>query len=398
MSLKGNLESFFLSSILQLLQNDKKTGILLVKNAADEAQLILQEGEIIYAMSNHKEARLGNIVLNKGIITRDQLEICLNEGKQKKQALGKILVEKGLINLDQLKRLIQIQVEEILYLILSWEFGEFDYKDVTVDLSGLIVTQVDITSIILEAARRKDEMTELKFHIPHNGVIFKVVSDSDISSEIKPGTIEWNILSLLDGKRNTGDIIELSGLGRYEVYKILISLISMKIIQRKEESLAEFPPERTDDSDLISLYNRILHIIWLNLESEIGKETTALFKDCKPDTLPGQPDPLKNFIPNRLISVTPGLQSQFIDIINRFLLNLLNRIPDVLAVLPTMKILEEIESVLPAISQFSAQLNFKNTIIDDVKKIVDRVAQEIVEREKRKDKPARIVSILKQKQ
>ena len=42
MSLKGNLETFYINSILQLLSIDEKSGILSVKNEKIEVKILFQ--------------------------------------------------------------------------------------------------------------------------------------------------------------------------------------------------------------------------------------------------------------------------------------------------------------------------------------------------------------------
>ena len=47
MSLKGNIETIFLNSILQLLSDDQKTGVLHVKNHQKEVKIYFQDGDIV---------------------------------------------------------------------------------------------------------------------------------------------------------------------------------------------------------------------------------------------------------------------------------------------------------------------------------------------------------------
>jgi hypothetical protein len=61
MSLKGNLDTFFLNSIFQLLSADQKTGILMVQNTQKQVKIYFQDGDIVYATGNQKENRLGTI-------------------------------------------------------------------------------------------------------------------------------------------------------------------------------------------------------------------------------------------------------------------------------------------------------------------------------------------------
>jgi len=460
MALQGNLESFFLSSIFQLLNNDKKTGALYLKRGDREVQVILEEGNIIYAMSTNKEARLGTLLISKGAISLEQLETCLNEGKQKKQALGKILVDKGYISIDQLKRFIQKQVEEIVYELFLWDAGDFSYKDAKFDLSGMVVTYLDLTKIILEAARRIDEMSVIKKQIPNNRLIFDRTRKGTSVETNKLAGSEAVIMNLIDGRRTVDDLVEAGELGKFATYKILYSLISSGLIEKIDtpvEGLSSqpnkapssphvsttseptsspkpvqsdvptqsphppqtLPPqplltgttEEENYAAIITVYHNILYAIWRTLQPEIGQESLVLFNDCKPETLPGQIDLFRDFHPGnsapanilrleknlRLLENLKNERLFLIESFNRFVLNLMNRIPDILGTLPTQKVLEEIEQVLPDLDKYMSSISIKTNIVDDIKKIMDRVAMQIVDKDKKKDKQSSLLSLFSKK-
>ncbi|MGE5342676.1 MAG: DUF4388 domain-containing protein [Candidatus Omnitrophota bacterium] len=407
MALRGNLKSFFLSSILQLLHNDKKTGALQLKNAEDEVQIILQDGNIIYAMSSNKEFRIGRLLRRKEIITSEQLQECLLEGKERKQALGKILVEKGFVTQEQLRQFIQQQVEEIVYGVFLWDSGHFLYKDARLDLSGMIVTFLDMTKIILESSRRIDEMSVLKKQITDDNLIFKPTSSAQHrvrNAEIKFGGKESAILTLIDGSRTVAQLIEKSALGKFDVYKILYSFISSGLIEKQEvlpPPAAPPHPEINREEEYTAImtgYNNILQIIWQNLEPEMGKGTATLFHECKPEALPGQFDLFKNFHPGNISSVNilnleenlktiNNIKNERLFIsesFNRFILNILNRIPDILGIKSTQKMLHEIEHALPYLSTHLKNLNVKSPITEDIRKIIDTTARQILDKENKK--------------
>ena len=74
MNLKGDFEGSFLGSIMQLLCDDQRTGILRVRNENRESRVIFKEGNIVYAMGSHKEARLGSILRRDGVLLEEQLK------------------------------------------------------------------------------------------------------------------------------------------------------------------------------------------------------------------------------------------------------------------------------------------------------------------------------------
>ncbi|MCP4148838.1 MAG: DUF4388 domain-containing protein [bacterium] len=162
MALKGDIETFSPVSIFQLLANERKTGNFCISHTEKIANVFIKKGTIVYAMSNRKSARLGNILLDKGLITLKQLEEGLAVGKKQKQALGKVLVDLGYVSINELKKFIRAQVEEILLDQLALGDGHFEYNDSEMDLSGMIAINLDIMNVVMEASRRLDELAMKK--------------------------------------------------------------------------------------------------------------------------------------------------------------------------------------------------------------------------------------------
>ena len=100
MQLKGNFDPSFLSSILQLLCNEKRTGVLQLRREDESGiKIFIYDGDIIYATSTRKQSQLGVLLKNMGLITPEQLKHCLTLAQKTKQALGKIIVEREIIDL-----------------------------------------------------------------------------------------------------------------------------------------------------------------------------------------------------------------------------------------------------------------------------------------------------------
>ncbi|MBU0910653.1 MAG: DUF4388 domain-containing protein, partial [Proteobacteria bacterium] len=159
MNLQGEFEGSFLTSILQLLCDDQNTGILQVSCGRKECQVMFKEGTIVYAQSSQKRARLGALLRRDGLISAVQLKDAVHALENNNDSIGKILLNKEYITRDVLQEYSQKQVEEILYSILFWKKGRFEYTDSQIKLDGKIITRLNPMKLILEASRRIDEMS-----------------------------------------------------------------------------------------------------------------------------------------------------------------------------------------------------------------------------------------------
>ena len=237
MSLKGNLETFLLHSILQLLYNDGKTGVFQANRDGEEVKIYFFEGTIIFVTGSMKENRLGNLLLTRGLISKAELNECLIGAQEKKQALGKYLVENGRISVEILKELLQKQTENIIYNLFLWEKGDFEYRDARLKMDEMINIQINVVKVIIEASRRIDEISIFKKQIPSDKIILKVSNGIEEKGKIKFTPAELRMLKFVNGKRTVREIFSESYFNRFVAhdefyaYKTMHSLISSGMIE-----------------------------------------------------------------------------------------------------------------------------------------------------------------------
>lgn len=409
MPLTGNLESFQLANILQLLHNERKTGALQVKDKERWINVIFQDGSIVYAMSSHHHYRLGNLLLARGAITVEQLEQCLAIGKEIKQALGKVLVSHNYISIDQLAVFIRSQVEEILYSMFFWQTGSFEFRDARLNLSGMVVTKLEVMEVMLEASRRIDEMSVLTKQISSGDMVFIKSKNAEDDRNLILISYEWNVLEMIDGKRTINQLVEKSGGDTFNVYKALYSLASSGLIRDSQSESLPQNPGTQDYSAIISAYHNIFQIIWQNLEPEIGKAAVVLFEESKPEAQPGQRALFNGFLPgspapSNVYKITenmkslPGLTNEklfLVESLNRYVLNLLNQVPDLLGFSTTRNMMTDIEKIIPFLSQYIKDLNIDSPIIESIQKIMTRIKQQI--NKPSGNKPGGVLSMFKKK-
>ena len=235
MSIKGTLETFYLTSLLQMLNYDRKTGKLNIKSESNEVQIIIHEGDIVFATETKKTNRLGELLKNSGIISQKVLDEALALSRKNKQGLGKTLVQEGYISLDKLNSFLLKQAENTIYNVFLWETGDFEYYDAELNLKGVVGNKLNAMNILLEASRRIDEIEILKKQIPNEASIPKIAGNTDKETgEITLNADEWRLLSMIDGKCSVRQVIDKSGYDDFTAYKILNSLISAGRIEIKE--------------------------------------------------------------------------------------------------------------------------------------------------------------------
>ncbi len=403
MNLQGDFEGLFLTSILQLLCNDQKTGLLRVTSGDNECKVFFEEGTIVYASGSQKESRLGYILRQDGIISAEQLQKCLALGREQKVSLGKILVDKGYVTMSTLKKYNTKQVEEILYSLLLWKKGKFEYKDVKLNLEGMVITQLNPMKLILEASRRIDELSVLNTVITSENLVFKITGNvQNKEDEIRLNANEWRILSLIDGSRTIRQIVAQSGYDEFAVYKIIFSLNSYGLIEKKEEvQLSNSGAGKKEYSSVITVYNDILKSVIKNIEHELGDRAASIFDEIKADISDDYKKIFENYHPSHHTSSNIKSIIEQLELIeneeesgkeilingfNAYTTLVLRKIAAILGMNPMQSILKEIENIIGYVKKYHTESLEKNRIVNDLTNIINSIASPLSGAEQKRNK------------
>ena len=397
MTLKGNFETFYLNSIMQMLHNDKKTGVFRATNGADEAFIYFNEGAVTYAMGSQREARLGYLLKKRGLISAEKLKSCLVSAKAKKQALGKYLMENGEITLDELNEMLAKQTEVILFNLFKWEKGDFEYKDTQVNLKGLVDVKINVLKIILEASRRIDEMSIFNKQIPSEKLICKISEQKKDQEEIKLNSSELQMLTIIDGEKTVEDIFEGCGYDafstsdQFKAYKTLHSLISSGLVEISGEAqtVKEASSDDADYTSIITVYNEVLQTVCRNLESELGKKIIKILEECKTEIVTRPINLFQGFHPDNpsatnmhtILGVMKAYQEDetnralLIESSNKFIFGILDKAENIIGRQLIQNVMVETEKILSHFKKNQFKKSSMSQVIDNLISVLHRDEQ-----------------------
>lgn len=237
MAIKGSLKEASLPDVLQLLALGQKTGCLSINDRSNLGYIYFDKGRISYASIVNRRDRLGDILVKNERITQRQLDEAIDrQSGERDKRLGEILVEVGAVSRQELERYMRIQIEEAVFFLFTWSEGSFHFEsDVRAESQDFLVS-INPESLLLEGARRVDEWSIIEKKIPSFDLIFAVDRERLAASDITLTEEQERLLKLLDGVRDVRRIIEDSGLVEFEVGKALYGLITAGFLHRKGRS------------------------------------------------------------------------------------------------------------------------------------------------------------------
>jgi hypothetical protein len=229
-SLRGSLASFRMPDVLTFVSSAKKSGTLTLTSGASEAIVYFENGAVIFAGSNQETLRLGAVLLRRKHISTEQRDAIDSLMKAEGGRFGQLAVQQGILTEEQLRDFLKVQVSEIIYDCFVWPAGDFAFLDGATVPPYAVTISVDLANLIMEGARRIEELEECERLLPDSGVVFRVVSNPD-AEKITLTLDEWRILFLINGRRSLGDLVDDANDSPLNVYRVVYGLFGNKLIE-----------------------------------------------------------------------------------------------------------------------------------------------------------------------
>jgi hypothetical protein len=187
MALAGDLQDFEITDVFQLIQLGQKDGVLSIQTANDSGVVYFKKAIVIHAQTN------------------------------------------------------TIQGEPAIDTILSWKKGRFIFNPD--EETHLHTVDLPIQQVILDAARRIDELQRIQKLIPSFDVVVEIIEVPHPGIDrIQLNPREWKVLSFVDGTMSIKQISQKANIPEFETAKIFYGMISsglVKVITPAPEKVEE---------------------------------------------------------------------------------------------------------------------------------------------------------------
>jgi len=233
MAIKGSLKEASLPDVIQLLHLGRRTGCLAVADRQSFGQIYFDEGMIAYASLVNRRDRLGDILVRSERITPAQLQAAIDrQTDHRDRKLGDLLVEAGALSRDELETWMRLQIEEAVYTLFTWTQGTFNFESGLRPETQDFVVRVNPEVLLLEGARRVDEWSQIEKKIPSLDIVFTADAGHAAGRTLPLSEAQERMLPLLDGTRDVAAVFELTGLSEFEAGKALYGLITTGMVHR----------------------------------------------------------------------------------------------------------------------------------------------------------------------
>lgn len=248
MTIEGPLKELNIHDVFQLLDLGQKTGMLRVTSELRQntGTVHFEQGAIVSAEIRSNPHPLGGLLLRSGKVNEEDLTRARDmQAEGDSRRLGEILVAIGAIAPRELERQVRLQIEEVIFELMSWSEGYFSFGETDSDgFHAEASVRIPTEALLMEAARRIDEWSRIEAKIPHLGVVPRFAPPVQSAGTLDLLPAEWEVLAAIDGERNVRSVAQALRRSEFDVAKILYGLTSAGVL-----TLEDPAPGAPDPSD-----------------------------------------------------------------------------------------------------------------------------------------------------
>ncbi len=198
--LTGTFALMPLQDLVEFLARRKVSGSLTCERGTVRKTLLLVGGVAVGAASNDPREYLGQLLMNFGHITEEQLVKAFETQVETKIRLGKVLTMVGIVAPDVIRDTLAIKIRETLLDAYVWDSGVFHVDEAPAPTPDELAVQVPLADIAREAEFRTTAWQAFRSKFP-TGTASLVVDEASIPRGLPPGSVDARLLQLArDGK------------------------------------------------------------------------------------------------------------------------------------------------------------------------------------------------------
>ncbi len=239
--IRGDLDVLGLAPLLEAIFQNHGSGTLTISIGEERKSIHFGESGLrLLATTRRKGSSLGEILLRTGKVTRAQLQEMLDEQRRAGGRLGEIGTSRGLVSPSDIENALRDQALEEVYDLFLWRGAQFDFAENTTPPHpetplAEVILGVNLPSLTLEAARRRDELDRIRKIIRNGRLILSPTQQPPrLDDPNLDHAVAEAILPLVDGTRSIEEIVEASVHSEFQVLRTLYVLSTQGAVRPQE--------------------------------------------------------------------------------------------------------------------------------------------------------------------
>jgi hypothetical protein len=234
MALKGNLQDFSTTQLLNLVNMARKTGKLSLIDQDQSALLHFKEGRLIHACTNVDEGYLAAMLYKAGKLTKEQVNVISsqhnNNNNISDRVMGKYLMDAKLVSRDDIVQGVKDYMLGIVYDLFTWTQGTFVFEQDVLPSKDRITVPLNLDNVILEGSRRIQEADRLQVELPDLATIALKITDKPLR-DVKLTQDDWRVIAHIHPRNSVKQIAQNNNMDEFQIRKIVYGMMQAGIVE-----------------------------------------------------------------------------------------------------------------------------------------------------------------------
>lgn len=172
MEFAGRLASFSPANLLQWAENERRTGVLVVRRSRRERRVAFRDGRVVGCRSNLMSQTFGRYLVDHGLLRPDGLARVLAHSRAVGVPTGEAIAALGILPQDVVREQLREWIAESVEDLCEWTRGVFVFHLREPQEYSLEIA-LGAQELVLEGARRSDRLRQLRESLPDDGVVLR---------------------------------------------------------------------------------------------------------------------------------------------------------------------------------------------------------------------------------
>lgn len=234
--IRGNLASFRIIELMQMLALQRQTGRLIITRPEGEAEIYFKDGTVGFASytANGSIGGVDGLLRKTCRVADDGLRHAYRIAEMTDQPIDGVLAQEKLLDQKTFHACLRRHAETVVFKVMGWKDGEFRFdQKQPPTFANPIALKVD--DLILEGTRRADEWVLIQQKIPSFSIVFEpLIGNAEELTRRGLSDTDLKVFALVDGRRTVQEIIDMSAMSDFEVAKSMFILLSVNLIRKKK--------------------------------------------------------------------------------------------------------------------------------------------------------------------
>jgi hypothetical protein len=233
MALKGKLQDFGTTQLLNLVHLARKTGSLQLQRDSKVSELFFHEGKLIHAIMTGDDGLLTTMLVKGGKLSKEQaraIQARTSEADDKRLAM--ILIQNGYVSKEDVVQSVTGYLLDIVYRLFTWTDGQFFFEPSKEPDKSRLTVPIELSNVIMEGSRRVQESERLQDELPDLDMALKFTDRPDAKlKNISLSAQEWKIISYVKPTNSIRQIAQANSMNDFQIRKIVYGMLQAGLVE-----------------------------------------------------------------------------------------------------------------------------------------------------------------------